>query len=248
MMIKQSFIFLSNTKQKKESNIWKQSINDWDDFLNVQNIIGLSRKSKIIHDEEIKEAKKHLQEENTKYFQKVLPSSEQWRLYNQFKNEAVYLDIETDGYRNITVIGLFDGIETKFLVNGSNLTKENLANTLNQYKLIVTFNGASFDIPFIERYFQVNLNHIHIDLRHVCSKLGLKGGLKEIEKQLNIQRPKELECLRGHNAVELWKMWKVTGEERYIKLLLQYNDEDCYNLKRIAEYSIPKLWNQIRNP
>ena len=128
------------------------------------------------------------------------------------------------------------------------MSRENIANILNQYKMIVTFNGSSFDIPMIEKYFGVRLTQIHVDLRHVCSKLNLKGGLKEIEKQLNIQRPDELSLLRGHNAVELWKMWKATGEEKFIELLLKYNQEDCYNLKRIAEICIPRLWEKMRNP
>ena len=45
--------------------------------------------------------------------------SEQWRLYEFFKEECVYLDIETNGiaeHAYITVIGLFDGYDTKLMI------------------------------------------------------------------------------------------------------------------------------------
>ena len=81
-----------------------------------------------------------------------LPLSEMWRLYDYFKNDAVYLDIETSGlgrYDTITMIGLFDGISTKTMIRDINLDLKGLQNELQRYKLIVTFNGATFDIHFI---------------------------------------------------------------------------------------------------
>ena len=69
------------------------------------------------------------------------------------------------------------------------------------------------------------------------------GGLKQIEQELNIKRPDELELLRGHNAVELWKMWRVTADRHYLDLLLKYNQEDVINLRQIADYSVKELWS-----
>ena len=48
--------------------------------------------------------------------------------------------------------------------------------------MIVTYNGKSFDIPFIENYFNIRLDHAQIDLRYVLYSLGFRGGLKGCRK------------------------------------------------------------------
>jgi len=55
--------------------------------------------------------------------------------------------------------------------------------------MIVTFNGTCFDVPFIKKIFpEINFNQIHIDLRYFLKRLGLSGGLKIIENEMNIKR------------------------------------------------------------
>ena len=51
-------------------------------------------------------------------------------------------------------------------------------------KGIVSYNGKSFDVPFIENYFGIQLSHAQIDLRYVLGSLGYIGGLKGCERQL----------------------------------------------------------------
>ena len=53
---------------------------------------------------------------------------------------------------------------------------------IQKYKVIVTYNGKSFDIPFIENYFNIRLDHAHIDLRYILHSLGYLGGLKRMGK------------------------------------------------------------------
>lgn len=122
-----------------------------------------------------------------------MPKSEYWRLYDFFKEDAVFLDIETTGLdpknNDITLIGLFDGINTKTMVKGINFDLKGLKNELSKYKLIVTFNGSSFDIPFISKLYPNLLPNIpNFDLKSITNKLNLTGGLKEIEKKLGIKR------------------------------------------------------------
>jgi len=109
-----------------------------------------------------------------------------WRLYGFFKGECVFLDIETSGmdkFDDITVIGLFDGLETKTMIKGINLNFYELKKELRKYRLIITFNGSTFDIPFIrKRYPDLLPNVPNFDLRVACQRVGLTGGLKEIEK------------------------------------------------------------------
>ena len=76
-------------------------------------------------------------------------------------------DIETSGgYQGmdeITVIGLYDGCDVHTFVNGSNLDEFEIS--ISQYDLVITFNGTTFDLPFIRRWFpNISLPPAHIDL------------------------------------------------------------------------------------
>jgi uncharacterized protein len=247
MMIKNTFLFLPGFSEAKEKNLWKQGIHTWNDFLNNLEIKGISHEKKRKYDEILEDAKKRLFLEDFSYFAQTLPLSQHWRLYDYLKEDAFYLDIETsDNNRNISVVGLFDGFETLMFVNGINFSRDKFTQTLAERNMVITFNGASFDIPKLEKYFSFKYEMPHIDLRHVCYKIGLKHGLKNIEKELGIERSEETHLLRGHNAVELWKMWKTTGDQYFLDLLIKYNEEDIINLKQVADYAIPRLWEKVR--
>jgi len=246
-MIRESFVVLPSVGQSTERKFWAQGVSSWDDFLSASKVKGLSSARKDRFDWNLREANQHLRERNVSFFAQALSFSEQWRLYNEFKDEAVYLDIETNGfYSGITVVGLSDGVETKTFVKGFNLDRSLVMKELGKYKLIVTFNGASFDLPVIERYFNFRPNVPHVDLRFVCQKLGYVGGLKSIEKQLGISRRPEVDGISGADAVYLWEMWKSTGNRDYLEKLVMYNEEDILNLRPLAEKMIPLLWSSLR--
>jgi len=82
-------------------------------------------------------------------------------------------------------------------------------------------------------------------LKSITGRLNLKGGLKQIEKKLNIKRNKIIEKFYGGDAVKLWRMYRATGDDYYIKLLIEYNEDDIVNLKTIAEYCVKKLKNKF---
>lgn len=234
-MIQNSFIFLPKISTITEQNIWKQGIHTWDQFLQQKNIKGLSPVRKGFYDRHLIQAKKELFTFNSGYFTALWPSTETWRLYNFFKEDVCYLDIETCG-RYITVVGLFDGYDTKIMVRGINLDFKVLKEYLQKFKLIVSFNGSSFDLPVIEKHNPGTIPDIpHIDARHCCARLGWTGGLKFIEKQLEIKRVDEVTNMQGMDAVYLWNMWKTTGDREYLDKLVKYNEEDIINLKPIME-------------
>jgi len=248
-MIENSFIFLERVDKKLEKAIWKQGITNWHDFLEAKSIKGLSKHRKLYYDRKILEARKQLYNNNSNYFIDRLPPSETWRLYDFFKEEAVYLDIETDGLNfenDITVIGLFDGINTKVMVKDINLDFNYLKRELQNYKLIVTYNGATFDLPFIKKRYNILPNIPNFDLKTACERVGLNGGLKNIEKKIGINRRKLIEKFRGGDALTLWKMYKATGDKYYLNLLVEYNEEDVINLKPIANYVVEKLKNEYQ--
>ena len=248
-MIRNTYIHLPKVGLKKEFIIREQGINDWDDFLE-RDIKGISKKTKAFYDRKILEAKKELYEGNSAYFTDKVPTTETWRLYEFFKDEIVFLDIETSSSTSmesyLTVIGLYDGIDTKTMVKGINLNPAALKNELKKNKLIVTFNGSSFDLPYLNKKFPGLIPDIpHIDVRHLCNKAGLKGGLKEIEKQIGITRNNVIvERMYGGDPIKLWRMFRATGDKYYLDLLVEYNEEDVINLKKIAEYAIKKIKNK----
>ncbi|MBD3303906.1 hypothetical protein GF343_02080 [Candidatus Woesearchaeota archaeon] len=240
-MIRESFIFLDKISHKTEQNIWKQGVSCWNDFLKAEKIKGISKKRKEKFDLQLLEARQKLLKDAAEYFASLLPSGEHWRLYEQFKDETIFLDIEG----NVSVIGLFDGYETKTMVRGFNFDKRLLEKEISKHKLVVTFNGSSFDLPALRRYFNFDFKIPHVDLRFVCQKIGLTGGLEHIERQLGVKR-KEETFKDEIDIAFLWRRWRMTGNRKYIELLVQYNEEDIVNLKPIAEHAIKKLWETTR--
>lgn len=87
---------------------------------------------------------------------------------------------------------------------GEFATPENADHVVNEYKVIVTYNGKTFDIPFIERYFGIKIPHAQLDLRYILYSLGYSGGLKSCERQSGIGRTGSLADVDGFFAVLLW--------------------------------------------
>lgn len=237
-MIQNSFIFLERLSEKSEKNIWDQGILTWDDFIKAPKVGGFSQKRKHYYTRKLFEAKNALKDRNVKYFADFFPKSEVWRLYGHFKDDCIFLDIETTGYYgDVSVLGLYDGETFISLVKGYNLSEENLFRAFEGKKLLVTFNGLSFDSPVLKRYFGKNLPDIpHFDLRFALSRLGFDGGLKKIEKDLGIVRDVDLTDVCGADAIFLWKRYISQDDRDALKLLLSYNESDVVNLKPLADF------------
>lgn len=243
-MLRSSFIMLDKVGLRKEKSIWQQGIETWNDFLAKQ-VKGISKKRKEEYNRIIRLAKLNLDYENSLYFREALPPSEMWRIYPEFKEKSAFLDIETSGCY-ITVVGIYNGYEVKHFVKGFNLDRNAILQELYKYKILLTFNGSSFDIPMLERFLKHKIKIAHIDLRHVCARIGLKGGLKSIERQLGIKRANEVCSMIGNDAVFCWEMYLHTGNREYLDLLLKYNAEDVLNLKPLAEFAVKELWEKVR--
>ena len=99
--------------------------------------------------------------------------------------------------------------------------------------MIATYNGKSFDIPFIKHYFNIRLGHAHIDLRCVLYNLGYRGGLKGCERQLSMDRG-DLNDIDGFFAVLLWDEYQRTGDQKALDTLLAYNIQDTVTLENLV--------------
>jgi uncharacterized protein YprB with RNaseH-like and TPR domain len=233
-MLEHTFIHIRGIGPRTEQKLWHQGIHTWQTFLDHgETIISPARDDFIA--QELEASLKH--KEDASFFSKRLPPGEMWRIFNVFKDKAVYLDIETSGgYQDvdeITVIGIYDGNDVRTFVNGINL--DDFETAIACYDLVITFNGATFDLPFIRGWFpNISLPAAHIDLRFLLKKLGYTGGLKKIEKDLGINRDADIDGIDGFEAVRLWRAYQW-GDERALETLIRYNSADIVNLKPLME-------------
>jgi len=153
-----------------------------------------------------------------------------------------YLDIETtslsplDG--ELTVIGLYldDGKREELVqLVGDEITAAKLLEALREVKVLYTYNGSRFDLPYIEGKLGVNLTErcAHHDLMYDCWSRNLYGGLKEVERHLGIGRKSA--GIDGRMAVRLWWNYRLYDDEKALLTLLGYNREDVLNLKLLRQ-------------
>ena len=239
-MLKNTFLHIPGIGEKTEQQMWYSGILEWDTFTKNGDGCLSAGKGKIAQ-KYIHESGRALATENPGYFDRLLPSNQTWRLFPEFRNTVVYLDIESTGleptYADITTIALYDGKSIRYYINGQNL--DDFKTDIQDYQLIVTYNGKTFDVPFINHYFGIELNHAHIDLRYVLASLGYKGGLKRCEAAFGIDRG-DVSGIDGFFAVLLWQEYVNNTNQKALDTLLAYNIEDVVNLEQlmVAAYNL----------
>jgi uncharacterized protein YprB with RNaseH-like and TPR domain len=151
-----------------------------------------------------------------------------------------YLDIETTGlsryYADLTVIGIALEKNRKCQVVQlieDDLHQDKLLDGLEAVDEIYTYNGSRFDLPFIKARLGVDLNRcfMHTDLMYDCWRQNLKGGLKVVERLLDIKR--NLTGVDGYVAVQLWFDYVNNNNKQALRRLLEYNQEDVVNLRTL---------------
>lgn len=240
--IENSFILVRGIGRKTERKLWEAGITTWDEF--DESVVGPTRAERI--NEFITTARDHLDEGNARFFGEKFPAESYWRLYENFSEDTCFLDIETTGLDkwndDVTIVGLYRRGEMTTLVRGENLSQNAFADELQEAKLLVTFNGKTFDLPFLERVFGVTVDIPHIDLMHSCRQLGYRGGLKLIERQVEIERDRP--DLSGEDAVRLWREYE-RGNETSLDTLIDYNQEDVMNLEALMDVVTRRLHNEV---
>lgn len=237
-MLQHTFCHIDGVGRKTEQNLWTAGIRTWQQWQDPPPV-PLKHTGRI---EAIRVLEQSLDalETNPLFFTEKLASCEHWRIFPHYREQTAFLDIETTGLGSpaeITSIALYDGKKILTYVNGQNL--QDFETDIFNYKVLVTYNGKSFDVPVIENYFRIKLNHAHIDLRHVLSKLGLKGGLKGCEKAIGIDRY-ELDGVDGYFAVLLWNEYERYCNTKALETLLAYNIADTVNLETLLIYAYNK--------
>lgn len=235
-MITSSFCLLPGVGLRTERRFWGQGLSTWEQFLSTSHVHGLSALRKVFFDDRVREAQERFTQQDSRYFAKTLPARHHWRLYEWLRERALYLDIETDSFGQITVVGLYGRGRYTALVQHESLSLPRLREELSPYDLLVTFCGSTFDLPMLRAHFaDLTLDHPHIDLCGVGRQLGYRGGLKSIERQMGITRMAALQGFSGDDAVRQWNRWRHQRDEQARALLLAYNEADCVNLQPLAD-------------
>ena len=245
MRVENSFIPVRGVGERTEQKLWEQGVWTWGDFDGT--VPGPAPAERV--ESFVATARERLDDADADFFGEALPAGCQWRLYENFREEACFLDIETTGldrHRNdVTVVSCHQNGTTETFVRGRDLTGDRLARRLADASLLVTFNGRRFDVPFLEDSFGLDVDLPHVDLMYPCRRLDLTGGLKKIESEVGIGRDRP--DLSGRDAVRLWHEYE-RGDDRALETLVSYNRDDTANLQQLLEVVSDRLHREVFEP
>ena len=232
-MLRNTFLHIPGIGVITEKRLWDSGVTSWEEFAEPYPIRLSTNRTESLR-RYLEESREHLQTNNPNYFADLLPPNVQWRLFPEFRHSTAYLDIETTGldglFNDITMIGLYDGTSIYHYIRGQNL--DDFREDIQKYRVVVTYNGKCFDIPFIRSNMGLAMDLTHIDLRYVLRSVGLTGGLKGCEIQAGIDRG-DLTGLDGYDAVLLWNDYQRNENQKALETLLAYNSQDIVNLEAL---------------
>jgi len=230
---------------EKESKLWRRGILSWDDLEKncspQRELFG--RTVGAFGHASFSMLRNALQGEDVEHFAQMLDRREHFRIPLTFPNHTLFLDIETTGlsryYDYITLVGwCYQGQYSAF-IRGDD--EGYLRQVLRQAKIVVTYNGSLFDIPFLrDKFPEIALPRVHVDLRFLAKRVGLTGGQKAIEKELGFKRPLDVKEIKGEAAPLLWHRYR-RGNLDALKLLVEYNHCDIEGMKFIFDYVVKHL-------
>ena len=250
-MLEYTFRHLPGIGEVTERRLWERGVHTWRDFLTAKPADLPGRIRSGWYKDRISESMDRLESGDSAHFARAIPYRLSWRMYADFRRNAAFLDIETTGLSPsnsiVTLVGIHDRDGFHPFVHGENL--EDLREAIEKYDLIVTYNGASFDLPFIERHMGKMFAHTpHIDIMYPLRWAGYKGGLKTVERELKVGRPSSLDGIGGYHAVRMWHMWTRYGSRDALDTLIRYNAEDVYSLPKLAEIAYNNLADAAGSP
>ena len=241
-MLRNTFLHIPGVGRTTERLLWERGYPDWEALLANLEEAPLGTASKADAKDVLERSIASLATGEHQFFAKALGLNDAWRAFPEFRESCVYLDIETDGGyegESVTMCGLYDGRNFRALIKDDDLHL--LPDALSCYSMIVTFFGSGFALPMLQKKFwNLRYDQLHLDLCPTLKRLGIRGGLKRIEKQLGIARGDETDGLTGLDAVKLWREW-LGGSAKSLEVLVEYNREDVVNLEKLAEIAYAKM-------
>jgi len=240
-MLQSTFQLVPGLGPVRERRLWCSRLAAWSELAAWKGVVLNSRADALLR-AAVEDAAEALRRRDVARLAAALPTGEHWRLFDAFGDDAAYLDIETGddvwGRESISAIGFLDRNGPRLLLAGRDL--DLFPALARHWSLLVTFNGLSFDVPVLRRAFPDWVPPAgHIDLRHVLARLGHRGGLKRIEREiraLHLARPAHLSGIDGWAACNLFRRGR-DGDRRALRLFAEYNLYDVINLRTLMAYA-----------
>jgi uncharacterized protein len=245
-VIRSTFQLAPGIGPYRERELWSAGVTRWESVPAAPEVALSPRLDGRLR-EAIARAADALQRRDAEALARMLPRRERWRLYAAFHEDAAFLDIETDANRQITAIGVLDAAGPRVFLRGRDL--DDFPEAAARWKLLVTYNGESFDAPVLEDAFRGWKAPIaHVDLRHLFQRLGHAGGLKLLEEETGVGRPEHLKGVDGRAAVRLWSRHEEDGDRAALLALAEYNLYDAVNLKALMAIGYNRMIERLRLP
>jgi len=242
-VLRETFLHLPNVGVETERRLWSAGVTGWEDALARFDDLSFGSADRDACRATLERSSQALRDREHQFFATCLGLREAWRAFPDFRDDAVYLDIETDGGKgpnSITTIGMYSRHGVVSLVSGRDL--DAFRDEISRYAMIVTFYGSGFDIPILKlRFPDVMFDQIHLDLCPTLRRVGVGGGLKRIEKEFRLARDDRAEGLTGWDAVKLWRSYRYNRDETALATLLAYNVADLVTLEPLAEIAYARL-------
>jgi uncharacterized protein len=238
MKVQETFVLCKGIGPKADAKIRQSGILNWQMAIDCPELLPLSPKKTESLLSELEGLIEDLNKSRWEQLVQKLPNCEHWRVLEDRQKTCSYFDIETDGLSmyegSPTVICCLHKGKMHTYIQGENL--DDFPELLLDIDQLVSFNGASFDVPYIQTYFNIpTLPCAHVDLRWICHHKGLKGGLKSIEKELGLIRDDDIDGVDGMEAVWLWERYERYGDNASLKRLVKYCQADVWGLEVLAK-------------
>ncbi|MCH2213475.1 MAG: ribonuclease H-like domain-containing protein [Fuerstiella sp.] len=251
-MITESLRHCRGIGPSKLDQLHNVGICSWHDVIEHSAKIPQGIRSNLL--EEARRSLEALDQQNIGYFTDRLCPQDKWRILAEFFDQTSFFDIETTGLgidAAITVIVCWHQDQLHTFVEHENL--DEFLDLLDDISLLASFNGAGFDVPRVLDAFHIpGLPCPHLDLRWPCYHAGMTGGLKEIERHLQMARPSDLMNTDGELAVALWSAWRDRKDSSARQHLIRYCSADvlaliilAQHLGNVERYNQEELWSHL---
>src|SRR5438067_6033662 len=156
-MLTSTFRHIKGIGAKTERDLWRSGVCTWEAF---ETKYGVQLSMFDVPETngsmtEVLKSKSALDSGDADYFARQLPRQEHYRIALGFPSQTLFLDIETTGlsryYDTITLVGWSTGGDYGVYIKGDDA--EPLRRAIADAKVIVTFNGSLFDVPFLNHEF-----------------------------------------------------------------------------------------------
>src|SRR5437588_7890305 len=112
-MLERTFVHIPGIGPRTERSLWKRGIRNWEDVEQecFPEVVRAALRRKL--QEYIPKSREAFKRKDAAFFERLSVIGEAWRIFPEFSDECVYLDIETTGlstvFDTVTMVGLYDG-------------------------------------------------------------------------------------------------------------------------------------------